>query len=633
MPKLNKTELKEIRNSWKDVNIDLLTENDKLLYTKRKKAVDLYIEGVKVKTISDTTGLPSSEIIRLVNRCLIPARDGNLNGYSALIPNRIARSSINKFQKLLSTYPTLEPFLLGNYYGNKEYTLEHNMSIRTLHSKFLNECLRIGVPDYEYPFTLKDKGYMELLRYISKKNLNLTDKAITREGKDARQKFKSTGYGNSISINPLMPYNVVQLDGHKIDLLYVVEVENKQGEIVLMPATRVWLIAIIDIATRAIIGYSISPYENYNQFDVMQAIYNSIKTHDKINFTHTGFKYPENGGFPSLAIPETQWAVFDTIMLDNAKAHLASNTVNKLVNIVNCSVNFGSVATPETRGIVERFFKTLETSGFHRLPGTTGSSTKDNKRKNPEKESAKYQIKYQDIFEILEYLIAEYNNSAHSELECQTPLQVMDRRIRQSKMQPYIVQPSDRVNIEKITYFTEERTLRGGYSSGTKPYISYLGTKYHGYDVQLPMAMIGEKVSIEVNPADVSHVDLYDKNGVFVANLVATGEWGRRPHSLKTHKAALKRKSENLEINSIFSPVLSEYENDLRENARKSRRKRTEAAIVERELGKPYTNPKPAPPINFKKEIKENNSSNFSQDEIDLLEKLSIEEAYKRGLF
>lgn len=42
-------------------------------------------------------------------------------------------------------------------------------------------------------------------------------------------------------------------------------------------------------------------------------------------------------------------------MLDNAKSHLAKNTLEKLLNSVKCTVNFGSVATPETRGIVERF--------------------------------------------------------------------------------------------------------------------------------------------------------------------------------------------------------------------------------------------------------------------------------------
>ena len=54
-------------------------------------------------------------------------------------------------------------------------------------------------------------------------------------------------------------------------------------------------------------------------------------------------------------------------MLDNAKAHLAANVVNRVTENLGISLNYGSVATPETRGIVERFFKTIEIKGFHTL--------------------------------------------------------------------------------------------------------------------------------------------------------------------------------------------------------------------------------------------------------------------------
>ena len=74
---------------------------------------------------------------------------------------------------------------------------------------------------------------------------------------------------------------------------------------------------------------------------------------------------------------------------------------------------------------------------------------------------------------------------------------------------------------------------------------------------------VGKKVYIEVNPADVSHVDLYDKNGIFLANLVAMGEWGKKPNSLKTHKEALERKNKNLENNTLFTPHLTNFEKEL----------------------------------------------------------------------
>lgn len=176
---------------------------------------------------------------------------------------------------------------------------------------------------------------------------------------------------------------------------------------------------------RVIIGYSLSTNENYTQTDVLNAIKNTIQPHQRLEFKKHRFDYAENGGFPSKAIPEAEWAVFDTVILDNAKSHLSHNVVKKLTEDLKCAVNFGAVATPETRGIIERFFRTLETSGFHRIPSTTGSNMQDTKRKNPEKERVKYQITYEDIEEMMEYFIADYNNSSHSALENQTPSIIM----------------------------------------------------------------------------------------------------------------------------------------------------------------------------------------------------------------
>ena len=332
MAKLDLLELRQNRERWEEINGEALSEQNRVKYMKRKEAVDLYIDGVAPKNIIERTGIPGSEILRYAKRCMEIGKDGKCNGYIALVPNKHVKNTTDKMQQLLLVHPSLKSFIIGNYYGDRKYTLEYNMNIRTLHTKFLEECIRLGVQEYDYPFTLKDKGYTALYRYVKQLESAMPNLTISRENKDTQQKFKSTGYGETSNIIPLAPFSCVQLDGHKIDMLYTVDVENEHGEIISMPATRAWLIVVIDISTRAIIGYSISPYENYNQYDVLQAIHNSIVPHKKIDFSYAGFSYPENGGFPSLTFPETQWASFDMIMLDNAKAHLAKNTLDKLVN-------------------------------------------------------------------------------------------------------------------------------------------------------------------------------------------------------------------------------------------------------------------------------------------------------------
>ena len=257
--KMKMSEIKLIMNSWIDLNTESMNEDDRFKYNSRKIAIKMYVDGVKFKTILEVTGVSRSETIRYLNRCMECDTLGNYIGYSALLPYKRTTTVKTKLEKLFIEYPGLEDFVIGNYYGDKEYTLEKNMNIRTLHSRFLKECLNRNVPDYEFPFNLKDKGYAALTRYIKGVSLDNQKLQITRESKEIEKKFNSTGIGESNGIKPVYPFNIVQLDGHKIDMLYSVETENKQGELIRMPATRAWLITVIDVATRVIIGYTITP--------------------------------------------------------------------------------------------------------------------------------------------------------------------------------------------------------------------------------------------------------------------------------------------------------------------------------------------------------------------------------------
>ena len=434
--KISITVLQEYRNEWIEIPADVVPEKYRELYKKRKMALDMYIDGFKMSDIEERTTIKHGNIPKLLNRCLSINNENAYYGYLGLIPRmRIAEitiindSSRQYFTKLLNEYPEIEQFIMGNYFGISPYTSERVMNVRTLHEKFLRKCKDIQIPDDEYPFNSDNLGYYALYRYIKKISKENIEFAANREFKDAKQKIMSTGVGKKYSMNPIAPYNTVQVDGHIIDIIYTTQVKREDGTIQSMPASRCWVFAVIDIATRCIIGYSMSQEMNYNQYDVLRAFQNSILPHQKMNFKIPGFSYPENGGFPSMALPETQYALFDMVMLDNAKSHLSKNVRDKALNTINCTLNYGSVATPETRGIIERFFRTLETKGFHRLPMTTDSNARGVKRRNPEYKAIKYDVTYDDIMEVVEQLIIQYNNSPHESLYNNTPLQEMENKI------------------------------------------------------------------------------------------------------------------------------------------------------------------------------------------------------------
>lgn len=591
--KYNLAALQADREDWIDIPTEILPKQYQKVYEQRKMAVDMYIDGYKMSDIEERTTIRHSNLPKLLERCLCKDQNNIQYGYLGLIPQKKINMKLSAneqlqspFMQLLADYSELEAFIKGNYFGMAPYTMERVMNVRTLHEKFLYKCKELQISDNEYPFNTDTQGYYALYRYVKKiENENL-ELAAKRMGKDAQQKLLSTGIGKKYSQNAIAPFNMIQVDGHIIDMIYTTKVKMPDGTVQAKPAHRCWIFAVIDVATRCIIGYSTSQYMNYDQYDILRALQNSILPHKKIDFKIPGYSYPANGGFPSLAIPEIQYALFDIIMLDNAKSHLSRNVRNKTLNILNCTLNYGSVATPETRGIIERFFGTLETKGFHRLPMTTDSNIKGVKRRNPEKNAIKYNVTYDDVTEIIEQLIIEYNNSPHESLYNNTPLQEMERKIREYGMMPSLASEKKIAEIKNLLYHTETRKVCGGKQTGKRPYINFMNAQYRNDLLASSNTYVGKNITVLINPDDVSTLEAYSMDGIPLGMLKANGEQGMRAHSLRSRKAINQFAKQNKLNNHTPASPITAYEQELERRAPYSKRDRTKADILRREEGK-----------------------------------------------
>lgn len=653
--KFNLIELKDYREKWNNVCTEMMSDREKILFINKKECVDMYIDGKSLADIQEKTGIKMQNISRLIERCIqINPITEEQYGYAALLPykrtghsvstqNTSTHKSRGAFNNLLLTYPQLSLFIKNVYFNTSSKIFSKYISIANLHDIFLEECKKLGIQDYEYPFNTRDYGKRSLYRYVNLLQNNKIDLAQNRLDMNSRKKLLSTGTENVIRPTPIAPYSVIQIDGHKIDMLYTVEVLNKHGEIIDRPAMRLWLIAVVDVATRAILGYHISTNENYNQYDILKAIRNSIMPKKKIEFKNKGLNYPENMGFPSYVFDELKWALPETIMLDNAKSHLAKNVIKKLCEELHCSLNYGSVATPETRGIVERLFGTLEQKGYHLLPSTTGSNINDIKRVDAEKNAIKYKITENDIHELTEYFIATYNNSPHSALDNQTPLECMERRIRASGMFPFVAEGNLRRYVYDLTNLIECKKIRGNISQGKRPYITYKGVEYRNEILSQSPGLIGSELILEINPDDIRTIKSYFSSGEEFGILTATGEWGRKSHSLKTREEVQKMKNENKNNHSPFYAPLAEYEEELKERAETERRARTKSARIRKEQNK-CLKPSTKATITNISDSKTHSENLYKVDDVvrkerisnenldDLFEAGSLEEAFAKGI-
>lgn len=542
-------------SKWPTVLVDNLLEDHREKFLLRKLAVDMYLENKSLKEIEDETGFDRNTPLKLLKRCLEFDENGEVYGYRALIPYTRIKTFSREFSTLLEKYPEIKEYIEQQYLGKlKKEISEKNMKISTLHKKFLAKCIRVGIKEHEYPFNTIDKAERSLYRYIKSLNSKYYLEVTKRHGTNAIQTFNDVGVGNCN--NPIItrPFQQVQFDGHKIDAMIAIKFKTLEGDIIVKPMSRIWLLSIIDVATRVILGYHICLNTEYSSADVLKCIENSIIPKEKMKFSILGLKYPENGGYHSLCIPETKWALWDEFLYDNAKANLANNVTNALTNYIKCATNAGPVATPQRRGIIERFFKTLEERGFHRLISTTGSNINDPRRQDCEKKAIEYEISESEIEEIVEVLIADYNNTPHSSLNGFTPLDIMSQRIERGLI-PRIMSESDRQNLSFFT-LKVERQICGNIKEGRKPFINYEGVEYRSDVLSKMPDLIGTKLTLLVNINDLRFIKAYLPNGYEFGILTAKGKWSIKPHTLKMRKEINKlKKNKKINISMYDDPI------------------------------------------------------------------------------
>jgi putative transposase len=578
---------------WPTVYMD----NRDDVFEKRKKAVELYIDqNLTVSEIEQQTGIRRKEINSLLKRCISKDSKGRIWGYRALLRYKRLGMTYDRlsmtdgfeedlkltgaFMQLLQKYPKLNEFIKDYIYNRrKRAAADKIIRIIDLREKFLKLCRSLGIELNQYPFNTKNKALRSLERYVDKLTKENPERSSIRLGEDAGRILKHMDGTESEKELVVVPFECVQFDGHKMDALLTVKFKNAYGDDVFETMKRIWLLVIIDEATRAVLGKHLCLHSEYAHADVLHCIKNAVVPWEPMQFTIPGLAYPDKTCFHST-IPEAKWAVWRELKYDNAKANLAGMVQNRLTEVINCAVNPGPVKYPEARSIIERFFGLLEQNSIQRLSITTGSNPKDPRRNNPEKAAKQFEVTEDELSQFIEIAIAEYNIKIHSTFGL-SPMEVMEQRIKFRDMAPRLLEEEKRSEIQFFSYKTT-RTVRGAKIKGKRPHINYEGSEYTSTLVARNFGLVGSDIIIEVNIDDISVVKAYLSDGSELDYLRAKGPWSKSPHSLKTRKAINKLVREDKLKFDNTDCAIEIFSNYLEEKAGTSKSARNQLAAQQK---------------------------------------------------
>jgi hypothetical protein len=164
-------------STWPTVDVNALAPAKRKTFEERQDAVNLYSSGRTLREIERRTGINSSQLYGLLERCLALADDGRIFGFRGLLKHhrigtyaRTAKISaeysesgkglVGAFAFLLEQHPPLAQWLTQKIHKRavalRQVSTDGPIKTRlsglgNLHQGFLTQCRAVGITAADYP--------------------------------------------------------------------------------------------------------------------------------------------------------------------------------------------------------------------------------------------------------------------------------------------------------------------------------------------------------------------------------------------------------------------------------------------------------------------------------------------------
>ena len=541
-------------SSWPAVDEQALSEQHKKKFNLRKKAIELYFAGASDTVLKKKTGEIRSNIYRIITaRCLQVHPDGNIYGWRGALHY----FRIKKYDRQLPPVPSINgagasgamqwaletPKARGlkdrfhkEILGKKETLAHPKPDVQKLFRWLITEFRTLG---YEkeglWPFNTENLGYQSIRYYIWKVLNEHPQLALSKiGGPDAISKAKAS---DGTQRPDFKLFDRVECDAHKLDIRMVVMVPSPHGGYEPRKIRRIWIIVIIEVSSRAVLGYHVSLRRECSALDVLLAVKNALSkwAPREVEFCEVG--YSEGAALPSAHSLSYLCACWNEFSVDGALANICPKVEEPMQNIVGARIikpqdptSFSSRRSKDDRPFIESFFKQLAAGTMHRLAPTTGSTHKDKKGRNPEQIASEVQFQLDYAEELLDVKIANYNATPHSGLGYRSPLAQMDFLSAKHKMR---IRHADPTAVLRMAATRKICTLLGGEYSGRRPYFNFENAKYTSEWLVHRPDLLGNKFWVQLdNEMDARWATVSDTHGQILGSIHVLPPWHRSPHTL-----------------------------------------------------------------------------------------------------
>ena len=541
---------------WPAADLSQQDEPTLARFERFARGMRLYLKTGALGAASREAGCSPPCLIDQLNRCVQLRADGSPVGWPALVAyQRVTRYSRRQqlpsgkgqasqggagaFEQFLADHEMLRDLLhsIVRKGGGQGAVASARPSLHGVAARFVKACRTFGLSDRDYPLNSKSEGRRSIERYARAFIMRDAPSMSTWYGAQAGTELL-LGSGKSTFEFAAAPLDVTAMDAHKLHCVGTVVITGPAGPQD-VPIERLWIDAVIDKRARAILGYSVSIAKEISAADVEEALVFCTREWRPRELTIPGPGYAPGAGFPVGAIPGFPPCRPAVIVLDNASQHWAERITQGVRRSFGCALSFGPVGAWWHNPIVERLFRTLEQHGFQCLPSSTGSHPADRLRGEFVAQAMRRSIRWEELVDLVDVLLANYNATPHSALGGQTPLMVLQNHLRaQSGFLPRLSVPIT-VNTPRLGWSVERRYIAGRCDRGrvVRPYIQIDRVRYTNSVLCTRFDWVGSTLVTHIYDADCRRVLAFSPTGDALGELVPLDKaWASTAHSRAMRK-------------------------------------------------------------------------------------------------
>jgi hypothetical protein len=281
---------------------------------------------------------------------------------------------------------------------------------------------------------------------------------------------------------------------------------------------------------------------------------------------------------------------FDSILIDNALAHLSDAVCSKVRSVAGAAVSFGGIRCPQRRALVEHIFSWLGREVFHRSISTTGNSPVDSRRTRPEAQAVRCKITLSELIQQTGRAVRRWNSKGTEANYSSSPEEQMLEYYQSVDGALAPVLPPRQMSLPPLRAAVCQATVRGSQARGRPPYVSYETVDYSSKELGLRWVLIGHTIKIYADPYDISSIRAFTDDGIEIGKLVPLSSRWRYSHSLQMRNL-LKLHIKYAHDQPVRDPVKTALE-DLEQEALAANAKRPKttkaAAMLAEEARKGY---------------------------------------------